>query len=117
LVEDVKKQNNGEEIDEEEVKKMYRSVSERNLKWYLIRKAIIREQNIEVSKDEVNDEIEKLKERSPEHAKEIDKYYKKPSHRGRIEDDLIEGKILSYIETFAKVKLVKVKTKDLRKAS
>ncbi len=117
LAEDVKKQNNGEEIDEIEVKKMYRSVSERNLKWYLIRKAIIREQSIEVSKDEVNEEIQTLKERSPEHVKEIDKYYKKPSNRSRIEDDLMEGKILDYIQAFAKVKITKVKTKDLRKKS
>ncbi len=117
LVEDVKKQNNGEPIDEDEVKKTYRTLSERNLKWYLIRKAIIREQNLDVSKEDINEEIERLKDRSPDYAKEIDKYYKKPSHRQRLEDDLIEKKILNYLETCAKVKLVKVKTKALRKAS
>jgi len=117
LVEDVKKQNNGEEIDEEEVKKTYQSLSERNLKWYLLRKAIINDQNIEISKTEIEEEIQHLKDRSPDYAKEIDKYYKKPSHRSRLEDDLVESKVLDYLQTSAKVKLVKVKTKTLRKAS
>lgn len=114
LVEDVKKQNNGEKIDEEEVKKTYRDISERNLKWYLVRKAIIQEQNIEISKDEINEKITELKDRSPDYAKEIDKYYKKPSHRQRLEDDLTENKLLDYLQSFAKVKLVKVKTKTVR---
>lgn len=117
LVEDVKRSNNGAEIDEEQVRRMYRPVAVRNLKWYLVRKAIIRDQGLEVSEEEVLQEIERLKERSPEHAGEIEKYYRKPSNRSRIKDDLLEKKILDYIHSFAKVKEVKVKTKDLRQNS
>jgi hypothetical protein len=53
-------------------------------------------------------------EKSPQSEKEIRKFYKKPSNRQRIEDDLIEKKILEYLEQFAKVKEVEVHTKDLR---
>jgi hypothetical protein len=53
-------------------------------------------------------------DRSPDHKKEIEKYYKKPSNRTRIEDDLMERKILDYLRQFAKIKEVDVKTKDLR---
>ena len=85
------------------------------MKWYLIRKAIIADQNnIGASKEEVEEEIQKLLERSPDHSKEIKKYYKKPSNRQRIEDDLIEKKVLNYLEGFAKIKDVKVHTKVLR---
>ena len=50
------------------------------MKWYLVRRAIINSQdNIAVSKDDVEKEIERLLERSPDNAKEIKKYYKKPS--------------------------------------
>ena len=41
LYEDVKKQNNGEDLDEEKVRETYRPAAERNLKWYLIRKRLI----------------------------------------------------------------------------
>ena len=85
------------------------------MKWYLIRKAIVSNQdNISVSRDDVDNEIQKLLERSPDHSKEIKKYYKKPSNRQRIEDDLIEKKVLKYLEDFAKIKDVKVHTKVLR---
>ena len=44
----------------------------------------------------------------------IKRFYKKPSNRKRIEDDLIEKKIISYLEQFAKIKEVTVETKKLR---
>ena len=85
------------------------------MKWYLIRKAIVsNHKDISVSKDDVEQEIQKLLERSPEHSQEIKKYYKKPSNRQRIEDDLIEKKVLNYLEDFAKINDVKVHTKVLR---
>ncbi len=116
MVEDVTKNNPGK-VDKDKVKEMYQPVAERNLKWYLIRNAIIKDQAFEVSKEDVTAEIDRRKEASPEHLKELEKYYKKPSNRRHLEDDLMEKKILAYLTEFAKIKEVKVKTKDLRKQS
>lgn len=115
IIEDVKASNHGAKIEEEKVRETYRPLSERNLKWYSIRKAIIKDQGFKISADEVKAEIERLKEESPKQAKEIDKFYKKPSNRTRIEDDLMEKKIIDHLMNFVKVKEVKVYTKDLRK--
>ena len=60
------------------------------------------------------DEIENLVNRSPNSEKEIRRFYKKPSNRQRIEDDMIEKKILEYLGQFAKIKEVEVNTKDIR---
>ena len=60
-------------------------------------------------------EIDKRKKTSPAQAKEIEKFFKKPSNRSRLEDDLMEKKILAYLVKYAKIKVVKVNTKDLRK--
>ena len=49
--------------------------------------------------------------------KEIDKFYKKPSNRERVEDNLVEKKVLAYLTEFAKIKDVKINTKDLRNKS
>jgi trigger factor len=116
MVEDVIKNNPGK-VDKEKVIEMYKPVAERNLQWYLIRNAIIAEQKFEVSKDDVKSEIDQRKETNPEHTSELDKYFKKPSNRQRLEDDLMEKKILAYLQEFAKIKEVKVKTKDLRNQS
>jgi len=115
LIEEAKTQEKEQDLDEDKIRESYRPVAERNMKWYLVRRAIINSQNnIAVSKDDVEKEIEKLLERSPDHAKEIKKYYKKPSNRQRIEDDLLEKKVLDYLTEFAKIKDVKVHTKVLR---
>lgn len=114
LIEDVKKQNKGEPMDDEKVREHYTPVAERNVKWYSLRNKLIETQDITASKENVEAEIEKLVERTPKSEKEIRKFYKKPSNRKRVEDDLVEKKILDYLEQFAKVKEVEVYTKDLR---
>ena len=114
LVEDVKKQNNGEPIDESKVKEQYKSVAERNVKWYAIRKELINSQEMKVEKEEVEEEISRLIQRTPKSEKEIKRFYKKPSNKKRIEDDLMEKKILNYLEQFTQVKEVDVETKKLR---
>ena len=114
LVEDVKKQNKGEPMDEAKVREHYAPVAERNMKWYLIRNKLIESQSLKVSKESIEQEIQRLVERTPQSEKEIIKFYKKPSNRKHIEDDLMEKIILEYLEQFAKVKEVEVSTKDLR---
>ena len=114
LVEDVKKQNNGEPMDEAKVKEQYKSVAERNVKWYSIRKELINSQEMKVEKEDVEEEILRLIQRTPKSEKEIKRFYKKPSNKKRIEDDLMEKKILNYLEQFTQVKEVDVETKKLR---
>ena len=114
LVEDVKKQNKGEPMDEAKVREHYAPVAERNMKWYLIRNKLIESQSLKVSKESIEQEIQRLVDRTPQSEKEIMKFYKKPSNRKHIEDDLMEKIILEYLEQFAKVKEVEVSTKDLR---
>ena len=114
LVEDVKKQNNGEPLDEDKVREHYKAVAERNIKWYSIRKKIIEDQKINISKENIDSEINRLVEVSPKSENEIRTFYKKPSSRKRLEDDLTELKIMDYLKKFSKVKEVKVATKELR---
>ena len=79
--------------------------------------AIIRSQSFEISKENILKEIEDRKNINPDNAKDIDNYFKKPSNRSRLSDDLMEKKILAYLKEFTKIKEVKLATKDLRKQS
>ena len=114
FVEDLKKQNNDEPIDEAKVRDQYKPMAERNLKWHSLRKLIIEQESISPTKEDIEAEVEKLINRSPTSGKEIRKYYKKPSNRDRLGEDIVEKKILEYLKQFAKVKEVEVKTKDIR---
>ena len=118
MVNDVTKKNQqGRQLDKDKVKEVYKPIAERNLKWYLIRNAIIADQSFEISKDDVNTEIDRRKQEIPNQAKEVEKFFKKPSNRSRLKDDLMEKKILAYLKEFAKIKEVNLATKDLRKQS
>ena len=116
MVEDVMK-NNPAATDKEKIKEIYQPVAERNLKWYLIRNSIIKNEEYEITKEDVQADIDQRKEANPKEAKELEKYFKKPSNRSRLEDDLMEKKVLAYLKNFTKIKEVKVNTKDLRKQS
>lgn len=93
ILEDVKKQNNGEKVDEQKVLETYRPSAERNLKWYLIRKKLIDQEQLSFSREDIDAEVESLVSRTPQSEKEIRRFYKKPSNRQRIEDDLTEKDI------------------------
>ena len=80
----------------------------------MIRKKIIDQEQISFSRSDIDKEIENLVSRSPNSEQEIRRFYKKPSNRQRIEDDLTEKKILEFLTQFAKIKEVEVNTKDLR---
>ena len=116
MVEDVMK-NNPAATDKEKIKEIYQPVAERNLKWYLIRNTIIKNEEYEITKEDVQADIDQRKEANPKEAKELEKYFKKPSNRSRLEDDLMEKKVLAYLKNFTKIKEVKVNTKDLRNQS
>ena len=116
MVDDLLKKNEGQ-MDKEKAKELYKPMAERNLKWYLIRNAIIKSQTFEISKENIALEIDERKKLNPDHSKDIDNYFKKPSNRSRLGDDLMEKKILAYLKEFAKIKEVNLATKDLRKQS
>ena len=116
MVEDVMK-NNPAATDKEKIKEIYQPVAERYLKWYLIRNTIIKNEEYEITKEDVQADIDQRKEANPKEAKELEKYFKKPSNRSRLEDDLMEKKVLAYLKNFTKIKEVKMNTKDLRKQS
>ena len=115
IIEDISKNNT--EMDKDKAKEIYKPMAERNLKWYLIRSAIIQSQSFEISKEDISNEIEDRKKINPDHAKDIDNFFKKPSNRSRLSDDLMEKNILAYLKEFTKIKEVKLATKDLRKQS
>jgi len=114
IIADLRKKNDGETIDEPKVREQYKPMAEQNLKWFSLRKLLIKQENFSASKEEIEAEVEKLVTRSPSSEKEIRKYYKKPSNRDSINENIVEKKILDYLLQFAKVKDVEVKTKDIR---
>ena len=118
LVEDIRSRN-GETLDEEKYRSEMRSPTERSVKWYLIRKALIATEKVNVSDQELQDEVISIVESfsGNDQSKEIERFYKKPSNRDRLQSEMIEKKLFELLQSFAKIDEVEIKTSELRKQS
>ncbi len=119
MMKDVKRQRsqNGQEpeIDENVFKQNYRADAIFNLKWQLIKKHIIDEANIAVEDEEFETKIDELVEQFPEERREaIKKLYQNEQHRGQIEEDMLEEKVIEYLKSFAKIKETRKTTTEVR---
>ena len=76
---------------------------------------LVQDQNISVSSDEIDVEVRQRCEVNPDKANEISKYYRKPSNKERLSDELINRKITEFLKQFTKVRIETIKTEDLRK--
>lgn len=109
------KSGDGRELDEKKVRQVNRPLAERNLRWYLVRKALIEQEGFQVTAAEVEGELEKRIESNPSQASKIRSYYRQPHHRSRLEDDLMEKKIFTHLNKFTQVQEEKIPTADLRR--
>ena len=114
ILEDLKKKNPNENLDTEKVKEQYRSTAERNIKWLSLRKLILNQEKLSVGKEETESKLEELISNSPGAEKEIKKYYKKPSNRAQLEQEILDKKLFNFLNQFAKVKEIELETRNLR---
>ncbi len=114
ILEDLKKKNPNEKLDKEKVKEQYKSIAERNIKWHSLRKLILDQEKLSVDKEETESKLKELISNSPDAEKEIKNYYKKPSNRAQLEQEILDKKLFNIINQFAKIKDIELETRNLR---
>ena len=117
IVSEVKQNQNSPEMDDSKIKEQYQLFAENNLKWFLLRKAIISDQELSVSTDEVNDFIKEALEKNETQKAEIERFYKKESNKNKLADDLLDQKIIEMLKEHSKIKEKEQKTSELEGAS
>lgn len=96
-------------LDEEAFRTENRAPVIWNLKWHLLWKKIAVMENFTVSDEEVAAEIERVVNSSPGEEKKIKALFKDESRRKRVQDNLLEEKVVGFIAEHAKIKEVTVK--------
>ena len=117
IVSEVKQNQNSPEMDDSKIKEQYQLFAENNLKWFLLRKAIISDQELSVSTDEVNDFIKEALDKNETQKAEIERFYKKESNKNKLSDDLLDQKIIEMLKEHSKIKEKDQKTSELEGAS
>ncbi len=80
------------------------------LKWNLISDKIIENENLTVSPNELEAKIDEIAKSSREDSKKIVTFYKNPNNKRRLQEALLNEKIMNFIIDNSKVKEVKKKT-------
>jgi len=92
-----------EPINEEDFRKKYEPSAIRNLKWYILRKNLIKEYNLHSSEEEVEALIEKAITESSADKETLRNHFKIEKNREKIVDDIEEQKVLDFIRSQAKI--------------
>lgn len=117
IINEVKQNQNNTEMDDNKIKEQYQLFAENNLKWFLLRKTIISNQELSISKDEINNFIKEALDKNESQKAEIERFYKKESNKNKLADDLLDQKILEMLKDFSKIKEKDQKTSELEGAS
>ena len=109
------KSNNGETFDEDKYRSEARPSVVRSIKWVLIRKALIKSEELRIPDEEVDEHIEKILESTEDEKGKIRRYYKKSSNKERLREDLLDRSLFQKLKEYAKISEVTISTSDLRK--
>jgi FKBP-type peptidyl-prolyl cis-trans isomerase (trigger factor) len=115
IVNEVKTNNqNMQNMDDDKIKEEYKLFAENNLKWYLLRKAMIKDLDISIDEKAVDEFIKEAIEKNESQKDEIKRFYKKESNKSKLSDDLLDQQILDMLKEHSKIKEKDTNTADLQ---
>jgi len=119
LMEDVKRQRQQQgqspEIDETVFKQNYHDDAIFSLKWQLIKKQIIEQEELEAADEDVDAKVDEVVESYPEDNREaVKNLYKNEQYRGRLVENILDEKVTEHIKSFANINETKKTTAEVR---
>jgi len=98
------------EMDEKQFREENRAGVVWNMKWHLLWKKIAEMEEITMTDEEVDQEIEKIAERSPKkEEKKIRSLFKDTRRRNRLKESMLEDKVFGFLKENARIKEVNIK--------
>jgi trigger factor len=118
LIEDLHRQGYPEEsIEREQVVAEHQATVIWNIKWYLLRRRLIEEEEIEIDDEALDARIAEMAEAEGAQAQQIRNYYKRPENRRALREDLVSDGLMARLQSYAKLKEIHKPSKELRKVS
>ena len=113
LVEDYKSKN-PDSFDEEKMSDNLDDISNKNIKWLLIREFLVEKEKIFLDSIEVENKIKNMITESPEHKKDIIKFYNDEKNKTKLREDMLSQIFFTKIDTFFINKAKEVKTDKIK---
>ncbi len=112
LEEQLKKDNN---LDKDKFRDEAKKGAEYNVKWFIIKDAIIRDGGVSFNNDDLNNELNKIVKESHEEEQKIRDYFANEQNRESLASNMMNQKLFDYIDQFATIKDKEQSTSELRK--
>jgi len=94
-----------EEARGSEVRELFREPALRMVKRYFIMEAVVRQENMAVTPEELDKKIEALAEGAGRPLEEVRIMFREGKHRRNVESDLLDQKVLSFLREKADIKV------------
>ncbi len=118
VIADMRQQGYAEEsIDRNAVEDEHKASIVWNIKWYLLRKRLLDEEEIVVDDEQVDKKIEELAATDEDQAKQVKNFYRRTENRRNLREDLLSDALFERLKDYAKIKEVRKPSSELRKAS
>ncbi len=114
IVENAKRQAK-EGIDEQAIRENYRSDAIWNLKWELVKDKIVEMENISITEEDKRDYVRRTAQERGVDEKSLWHNLKSKENQDRLTEDVVENKVLDFLEKNAKIKDKKITRKDIEK--
>ncbi len=107
----------GASIDRAEVVERHKASVIWNIKWYLLRKRLIKEEEITIDDAAVDQRIEELAAQDEDQAQQIKNFYRRPENRRTLREDILSDRLFDLLKGYAKIKVIHKPSSELRKVS
>ena len=113
LIEQYKEQykQKGQVFDETASSKEIDETAKKTISWHMIRAKILKEENIKISSEEIDQYINDMIVKSPEHKKEIKKYYDDQNNKFNLHEEILNKKLFDALANYF-INTVKEKSTD-----
>ena len=116
MIEDLKtKSPEAKNMEDAQLREIYKVSAERQIKWYLVQEKLMDAENINLSEDQLNTEIQKQVEEFKDKNPDVKKYFKKPQNKKRFKEELEVKRLFEKLESSTTIKESKKTTDQLRK--
>lgn len=90
---------------DKEIRELFREPAVRMVKRYFIMEAVVRQENMTVSDEEIERKLESLAESTGRSMEEVRKTFRDPRHRRTLENELLDQKVLDFLRESAEIKV------------
>ena len=87
-------------FNENEMASTLLQTSKQTVKWLLIRDVLIKEENVHISQENINNYINEQIKKNNQYTKEIKKYYNDDNNRNKLYEDMVNQKLYESLESY-----------------